>query len=62
MGIRALYGRKIARCDALKFGNPGNPTQVMPGSAQPSDLLVDLCQRLLQDRSIARVFRGVELF
>jgi hypothetical protein len=61
MGIRALYGRKIERCGALKFGDPGNPVSGNPVSAQSSDLLVELCQSLIQNLLVARVFCRVEL-
>jgi hypothetical protein len=56
MGIRALYGRKIERCGALKFGQIP-----MAGSIQSNDLLVERRQGLLQNLSVERVFRRVEL-
>jgi hypothetical protein len=51
--------RSCANMRQPRFGAQGNET--LRASTQFSDLLVERCQSLFQNFSIARIFRGVDL-
>ena len=56
----ALYGRDDGSPDTRWFGSRGNRAP-KSGSSQPVNLLVEHCQSLFQDLSVAWIFCSVQL-